>query len=978
MRKLLCLVSIFMIIPVFSPGYLSAQQFKITGSLYNGKDSTSLSGAYVSLISVNDSIRRVSVTRSSGEFELLNIPPGRYLVKYSYLGFHTDSIRVEIINNNVNLGRRGMAEEPVSIRGVEVVGYSPAAEITGDTVQFQAIAYQTMPDANAEDMVKKLPGVVVEDGKVSAQGEEVKEVLVDGRPFFRNDPTATLRTLPAEVIDKIQIFDRQSDQAEFTGFSDGETSKTMNIITRVNMRNGKFGKAMAGYGYEDKYLAGGNINLFKENRRLTIIAQSNNVNQQNFSSDDLLGIMAGGRRGGPQMGGGSMMGGGRGFGGGGGGGGGGRGESSGGQFRGGGDTREFMVGPQSGISKTHAFGINYSDMLGKKIDITGSYFFNWSDNMAEEVLNREYTLSADSGQTYDENSVSNSRNMNHRINLRLEYNINENNSLFIRPSLSIQQNNGSTDFSGLTTRESEKLSLLDNLNKSDLSATSFSNTMMFRHRFLKEGRTLSLNLSTSYNDRSGNSSLLSEIIYYTDTSSEEDINQRATLLTDGWSVSSNLMYTEPAGKNGSLQLNYQQSWQKNKSDKETYDFTPALQDYSLLDTLLSNRFDNIYLSSQAGAGYRYGKDKIHFTGRLIYQQSRLDNDQVFPSEYNLKKSYQNLLANAVFRYSPSRTKNLNITYRTGTRPPSVSQLQEVVDNTNPLQLKTGNGDLKQSYEHNLFMRYSSVRPESSKLFFILLGGGYTEHYIANSNYLAYRDTLMPGGLLLREGSQLIMPVNLSGYWNMMSFMTWGLPLSKIMSNLNFNASANFSRIPGLINGSANHTDNTGFGLGAVLSSNIKDNLDFAVSVRGSYNIARNSLREEQNSNYFNQNTRVHFRWIFFKGFFLETDLSQTSYTGLSEGYNQNYRLWNGGIGKKIFASQRGEIKLSVYDILDQNKDIRRSVNDFYIEDSRTYTLQRYFLLTFTYNLRNFNSQAPSGNFGPPPGSFRPPRPGEID
>lgn len=978
MQKFLFLRSIFLISPILLTGYLNAQQMAVTGSLFNVKDSAVLTGAHVFLLSGADSAIRASITGASGEFKLMNIPAGNYIIKYSYVGFRTDSLPVAIKDHSVDIGQIGMSEIPVAIEGVEITGQVPAAEMRGDTMQFNAIAFKTMPDANAEDLVEKLPGVVIEDGKVSAQGEEVKDVLVDGRPFFRNDPAATLRTLPAEVIDKIQIFDRQSDQAEFTGFTDGETSKTMNIITRIAMRNGQFGKAYAGYGYKDKYLAGGNINLFNGDRRITIMAQSNNINQQNFGSEDLLGIMAGGRRGGPQMGGGAMMGGGRAGGGGFSGGGGGRVGGMGGQsFRGGGDTREFMVGPQNGISQTHAFGMNYSDVLGQKVEITGSYFFNWSDNISEQVLNREYILAADSGQTYVENSLGDSRNINHRFNLRLEYTINENNSLFMSPRLSIQRNNGETDFSGLTTLRTQDLSLLDNLNGSDLAANSISNTLMFRHRFLKERRTFSVNLTTGYNDQSGNSSLLSEIIYYTEPASEEDIDQRATLDAGGWSVSSNLMFTEPAGKNGSLQLNYQQSWQNNNSDKETWDFVTEENDYSLPDTFLSNRFNNRYVSSQAGAGYQYSKDKIHFTGRLIYQSARLDNRQTFPSEYDLNKNYRDLLTNAVLRYNWSRTRNMNMTYRTSTRTPSISQLQEVVDNSNPLQLKTGNTNLKQSYEHNLFMRYSSVRPEISRVFFVLLGGGYTNDYIANSNFLAYNDTLMAGGLLIREGSQLTRPVNLDGYWNVMSFMTYGMPLDKVMSNININASVSFSKIPGLINGTTNHTSNTTLGVGVVLSSNVSEKIDFTISSRGNYSIVNNSLTEENNSNYYNQNSRLRFKWITFKNFFTETDVSHMFYAGLSEGFDQNYWLWNGGIGKKLFASQLGEIKLTVFDILGQNKDIRRNVNNYYVEDTRTYTLQRYILFTFTYNLRNFNMPESPGRFGPP-GDFRHPGPGEME
>lgn len=230
----------------------------------------------------------------------------------------------------------------------------PIAQQKGDTTEFNANAVKVLRDATSEDLVSKLPGVTTENGAIKAQGENVTQVLVDGKPFFGNDPTAALRNLPAEVIDKVQIFDQQSDQAQFTGFQDGNTTKTINIVTKKGMNNGQFGKVYSGYGYQDKYQLGGNINVFDGDRRISFIGMSNNINVQNFSVDDILGVMGvpgGNFRNAMMMMGGRMMGGGGGGRGGGGGGGG---------------SMDFLVRPQGGIATTHALGINYSDKWGKK------------------------------------------------------------------------------------------------------------------------------------------------------------------------------------------------------------------------------------------------------------------------------------------------------------------------------------------------------------------------------------------------------------------------------------------------------------------------------------------------------------------------------------------------------------------------------------------------------------------------------------
>jgi hypothetical protein len=244
---------------------------------------------------------------------------------------------------------------------------APATQ-KADTLQINASQYKVNPDASTEDLVRKMPGITIENGVVKAQGENVQKVTIDGRELFGDDATAALRNLPAEVVDKIQVFDRLSDQAQFSGVDDGNTTKGINIVTKANMRNGQFGRVFAGYGTDGRYAAGGNTTLLKENRRISIVGNFNNTNQQNFSQQDLLGVTS-------STGGGGFRGGG---GGGGGGrpqgGGGGRPQGGGGGNFGGGNTGNFLVGQQNGINRTNAFGINYSDIWNKNVTVTGSYF----------------------------------------------------------------------------------------------------------------------------------------------------------------------------------------------------------------------------------------------------------------------------------------------------------------------------------------------------------------------------------------------------------------------------------------------------------------------------------------------------------------------------------------------------------------------------------------------------------------------------
>ena len=252
--------------------------------------------ASVNLTSLKDSTQKFNIiSDSSGRFEFKNLYTDSFVLRISFVGYDDFKQIVGINNGTVDLGTLFIPKSIKQLGEVVVVSKVPPVQQKGDTLEYNASQFKVNPDATAEDMVKKLPGVTVDkQGTVTAQGEQVRKVTIDGRDFFGDDATAALRNLPAEIIDKIQVFDRLSDQAQFTGFDDGNTLKSLNIVTKANMRNGQFGRMYAGYGTDDRYAAGGNVSFFKDNRRISLVGNFNNVNQQNFASQDLLGVTSGG------------------------------------------------------------------------------------------------------------------------------------------------------------------------------------------------------------------------------------------------------------------------------------------------------------------------------------------------------------------------------------------------------------------------------------------------------------------------------------------------------------------------------------------------------------------------------------------------------------------------------------------------------------------------------------------------------------
>ena len=908
----------------------------ISGKVFSSGDNEPLEGAHLLLVNSFTGKNREQLTNKRGEFAFEKLTAGIYILNIQHLGYASQEVKIRLIKEDQSLNDIVLKSEAINLDEVEVKEKVPMAVQKDDTTEFKANAYKTLPDATAEELVEKMPTIQVENGTVKAQGEDVKEVLVDGKPFFGNDPMAALRNLPAEVIDKIQVFDQQSDQARFTGFDDGETSKTMNIITRANMRNGQFGKIYAGYGTDDRYTAGGNVHVFNGDQRISLIGMSNNINQQNFSSEDLLGVTSGG---------GGRGGFGRG-----------RGGGFSGRSRGGGgaSARDFLIEQQGGISTTHSIGLNYSDEWGKKVDVNLSYFFNYGKNETTQFTDRAFVGIDDGTERYLEINGADSKNSNHRLNGRINIELDSMNSLIIRPRLSAQFNKGiSTTFGQNFLGDLQQSETL-NRYESDLDGINFYTNILWRHKFQRDRRTLSFNVSPAYAPKVGSYSLLTENTFFDGGGRSDTLDQIANLDQYNWSVGTNLSYTEPVGERSMLILDYRFRYQQEDSDRETYDFNPESEEYDALNPFLSNVFSNDYITHQIGGGYNYRKDKLSITARANYQYATLNNKQTFPETGRLDKDFHNILPTAMIRYTMSRMKNIMIGYRTRTSLPTIDQLQNVIDNTNPLFLSAGNPDLDQSVQHTFFARYSSTNTEKSTIFFAMLGGGFTTDYISNATFTSGTD--IPGypGINLPPGAQFTLPVNVDGYYNLRSFLTYGMPLNSIKSNLNLNLSSAYSKIPGLSNNVETYSNNTNVGLGAVLSSNISDKVDFNISSRSGFNFVTNSTQMTGNSDFFQQTSRLRINWIFGPGIIVRNDLTHEYYSGLSEELDPNYWLWNISIGKKVFKNQRGEIALVAFDILKENQNVSRNVTDVFVEDVQTNTLQQYFLLKFTYNLRNFN------------------------
>lgn len=519
----------------------------LSGTVTDKSTKESLISATVQLISSEGKSSYTS-TDLNGFFQFKKLQPGTYTLQITYVGYKAYKEKLDLSTKQQRQVKIEMSEDARLLGEVSVQGRATRAEQKGDSLMYNAEAFQMMMGSSAEDLLAKMPGIVVEGGTIQAQGEQVQKVLVDGKEFFDGDVNLAIKNLPSDVIASIEIFDKKSEQAEFTGFDDGEEVKTINIVTKSGFRQGTFGEVSGGYGTDDRYKVNGNINFFNDDRRISILGMSNNVNQQNFSQEDLAGVMSAGNSGKGR---------------------GGRGGGKAGSPSGN-NASNFMVGSLGGVTSANGLGLNYVDQWGKKLKVTGSYFFNQSDNLTQQQTDREYFESVLPGMTYNEYQENSMKNWNHRFNMKLDYQMTERTSLQFRPTLSFQNNDtygllqGQNLVNGITDNETETSSFGKN------NAYNVGADLMLRHRFLKEGRTLSLMLSGKMSNTDGDTytDYLNTLYGLEISPATESYSQWKQTLNQQYSLRSNLNYTEKLTDNLQLQLGYKMSYTDSENDKK--------------------------------------------------------------------------------------------------------------------------------------------------------------------------------------------------------------------------------------------------------------------------------------------------------------------------------------------------------------------------------------------------------------------------
>jgi hypothetical protein len=946
----------------------------ISGRAIDSVAGKGLSYATVSLVRADDSVLvSFTVADSAGRFRLKGSREGRFLLSVSYAGFVPVWKPVtgrSAIGGGDTIGARGAAGGidvgdivlvPVGLQDVQVVARRPPVEINNDTLEFNSEHFKTQPNAVVEDLLRKMPGVTIEsDGTVKVNGQTVRRVLVNGKEFFTGDVKMATKNLNADAVDKVQVFDRKSDQASFTGVDDGNSEKTINLKLKKGRNNALFGKLMAGGGGGSGGAGGvglggmgagstglggmgtgdvgsggrwdgqANINKFKGDEQLSFLGMANNTNRQGFTLMDVLNFT---------------------------------GALSRGMRNGGGGVQVQMGDPtsnnglpvtglgqnQQGVATTSAGGLNYNNTWDKgRTNLNANYTMSHVRLLTDKESRVQNLLPGNIYTTTDSSHTAHSVDQQ-RLNLILDQQIDSSFSLRLTPSLT-WQNTHKNDLSSYASVLNDGTMLNSGTNRAETEPGAFNLTSdaLLRKKLAKKGRTISLDLNVGYNHSTSTGSQVSDNFFYSGGGvTDSAIDQYASRDAVTRSFGGNITYTEPIGRRSLVAFSGFYNSNTGSSNKQAFDLDAATGKHDRFNTQLSNDFSSDYRYSGGGLSVRSNPGKWVLTAGANLQAAVLratDNT----AGRTIRQAFTDVLPVGVIKYVISNAKMFQLDYNTSTIQPSVVQLQPVADLSDPLNVRTGNPDLRRTYTHRVGLSFFSANPGKRSNFMGMVG------YQQSANAIVESDSVSSAG------TRVIVPVNTDGVRSLTADVNLGFPLRKIFSRLEVGSFFTRGQNMSFLNGAKNLIHSTTVGPRFSFDYSRDDKVDVELTASVSLNAGSYSLQPALNTHYMRQNYGVNATGYLPWRVSVHSEFNAIFNTGRTEGYNSAVPLWNASIAKALLKNDRGEVKLGVMDLLNRNTGITRSVNQGSIVDEQYNVLRRYFLLSFTYSLNKAGLRAKGG------------------
>ncbi len=942
---------IFLIAIIAMASLFCGQAANINGILVDATDTTELMEATIKLVRADKDSAFVKGTTTdlNGVFNLKGIKPGKYVIKFSYMGYNETTRRVTIGSDNrdVNLGVITLSPNSIVLQEAVVVGVKTPITVKEDTIEYNADTYKTQANAVVEDLLKRLPGVEIgSDGKITANGKEVKKILIDGKEFFSDDPTVASKNIPAEMVNKLQVIDRKSDLARLTGVDDGEDETVINLTVKPGMANGWFGTVNAGYGTNNRYAGNLMANYFHSGNQFTLIAGGNNTNSLGFTD--------------------------------------------------GGQQRFQRWGGDRGITKSQNVGINFS--IGSKDDdhirVGGSLMYSHSDRDTRTTTARQY-LFPDSTSYYDAANDARDKGHNLRGDFRLKWEIDTLNTFDFRPNFSLNfskstKNEASTTNAGDAARS--PVNRVGSAYQNDGKSYEFGARAVFNHKFAsRPGRSTSINLRYNFSKINEDGTTYTAYSYYRPIERDSITDQIYTNHRNTNTFGGRLSWTEPLGnvaKARFLEFAYRGNYRYAKADKSVYDITRANPTtpapeitlpllYSLRELLepeygstitndpilleqvagqelgpelsrifnerLSNSFRNKFFDQSFQVGFRQVRKAYNFNVGVELQSAMSSSTDLINSARNIPSRWAwNFAPYARLRYKFSKVRNLSVNYRTRASQPSITQLQPVADESNPLNIVVGNPELKATFTHRLNVRYQDFATMAQRSLMAMFNLNYEQNSIISTT--TYDAT---------TGGRTTSYRNVNGVWNAMAMNMLSLPFGAQKTwYFSSHVFMRYSVTKGYNNDQLNRSGsfNINYSPGIAFRNNV-----FDIELRPRYNFqtTHNSLQTVSNRNIHTYGGQFNATYSAPFGLVVSTDLNYSATSGYTSGYNTKQWIWNGSVAYQFLRDRQAAITLSVYDILGQRKAVYRNVTANYIEDAAYNSLTRYGMITFTYRFTTF-------------------------
>ena len=911
-----------------APGF-AQHKYLVKGSVLDTADRLKLLNSSVSVLNAKDStLKSFTRTAEDGSFAMDKLTQGKYILLVTYPGYadYVESFSLDSLKPQRDFGSVNLLLKSKLLEDVLIKGQAAAIKINGDTTEFNAAAYKTQPNASVEDLLKQFPGVQVDkDGKITAQGKTVTKVLVEGEEFFGDDPTLVTKNLRADMVDKVQLFEKSSDQAAFTGIDDGKKEQTLNIKLKDDKKNGYFGKLDGGIGTDGFYESQLLYNRFTGKKKFSAYGTYSNTGKTGLSWDDSS-----------KMGGMSM---------------------------------EFMedggIMIMGSADELESFDGRYNGQ-GIPVAATGGLHFDSKWNADKQSINTNFKTGAltvdNKTNTISQNNlptgviVSNSDQTSHnymfrnKLDATYQIKLDTTSNLKVSVDGTLKKSDITTNYMARSFRSDTTL-----LNTSERQVSNegtqqtFNLTAFYTKKFKKKGRTLSVNLSEAIRKNETTGILYADNNFYTETGAldrEQITDQFKTVNANSSLLTSNITYTEPISKYLSVVFNYGLSLNESTSDRKSFNRS-ASGNYDLLDTDFSNDFKLNQISNQGGAIANFNRKKTVINAGTKIASVNFDQiDRL--TDKTFSRNFINWTPQASYLYKFSSQKSLNIRYSGNTRQPSVDQIQPVRVNTDPLNVTLGNENLRPAFTNNFSTYYNSYKVIGSKSLY------------ASASYSFTQNAIVSNTTTDAEGKSTFQSINLmdkkaSNYYGYISYNQKIKWLSDVSAGISLNANGSSSY--NYVNGVQNQNTSGDYSASIRLSKYVEKKYSAYLNGGPSYTRGSSSLQKQLNNNGWGYNGNFSVTAYLPAKFELSTDGSYL-FRAATQSFDDNFTrfIWNASFSRKFMKSEALKASIKANDILNQNTGFSRSAYGNFITQTSSITIQRYFMFSLTWDFNKMGGK----------------------